>query len=498
MRYFSFCKMSAASKLWSRQYRVNHPLAPEGFIFHDDEQPLDIEHLRYPLFKLSQLFENSKEAIVFRVNKNTLAASYSLVALPPPVLLRRNERQYDSPLKLYPVTGDMPGWYIADVKEKSSKISAFDIGNMYDNCTQLQRVMGTCPCPHKDSGLCLTENVLPGLGEGIKLENLESNYYASFSDRIKADLKRNFAEVHGFVFVSPSYTTANDFYDGLRPWDDVDFSQVEERKKEFTRRGAARKTKNKFVKSNCSECIFAHKITDTNTKKLTVVPCEAVRRCHGAVSREETVDVLKRDYLTKGIEARSKFSFDQICDLIPLTGTQFYAKTNISIHRRLDVELTGFKLIAGEYVYTVRPVHGNKCRETSFETYDQLLATIPEVAGRVAEQRFQDKLNNKPPLPKEILWGISLLPRVPQGRGGWGSVNELHSVSVVSNFDSSEFEINARFTNGRYTWINKTLTLSNLPYAWLSPYVVSHNGLVKTLARTATTKGTAGSTQSSD
>lgn len=510
MKYYSFCKMSPSRELYRKQYRLVNSKAPEGFIFHDTEAPLDVEALRTPLFKLAQLFDQPKDALVFRINSKTLVASYSVVAIPQPTLVininapRASYYSNDtSHLKLYPTTDELPGWYISDIYDKSATVLPFDIGNMYDNCTQLQRIMGSCPCVHKDNGVCVAENVLPAFNGAITVDRLESDYYASFTERVKGMLVRNYSEVGGFHYVSPAYTTDQDFYKGLRPWDDIDFSHVDARMQEFKERGEQRKKKNQFVKTQCDDCVFARQKTiyknGRSTDRTAIKACMPITNCAGSSSEADAIRVLEHYNAQHGLINNSQFTPDEIHALLQLTGQTFKARTPLSKHKSLLVELTGFRRTRGSryFEYNVSAAKGDLRRTTVYATYAELLKDIPKVADHLEKLKLFPSYHI--PYPKEALWACALLSRASYQSTGWGNHADLRKISVIVYPSTpNQFSVDAQYCNGRRTWGGIHLDMSNFPKAWLSPYVTSNNGQVKTLAQRVTTNVTSRATQSTD
>jgi len=474
MKYFTYCKMSPAnlvpSSYRSSRYRVTLPSCPEGFIFHDSEAPLEVESLLLPLFKLRKLFENAREAVVFRINENTLVASYSTAAIPKPVTVTIRSKQWSIPDQsaLYPQTRDLPGWYIPSVVDQSQPIVAFDIGNMYDSCLQLQRLMGSCPCPHKDSGVCLTENVLPTFNGRVTLDDLNANYYIAFDDRVKALLTREFKQAGLFEYVSPGLTTEHDFYKGLRPWDDIDFSRVPERRKVFKDRGKDRRQTTTHVKAACTTCVFAYK--RVTKKGSAVTPCGSTDRCTGSVSSDEAETLVQHVGTRDRIENHSEFSAEQVQTLLQLIGKTYHSKV-ITPTRRTEIELTGFKYkhtSSGKYsyVFTVHSAKGDRERHCSFKSYEELLTGIPQIASDVASVA-----SNKP-FSKQILWAYVLQLRVLQIRIGWGGSANLRKIKLRET--TADFGLTAEYASSRAKYYRDYLVKDNFPHAWVAPYIVDH------------------------
>ena len=480
MMYFTYCKMSPASlvpKQYGRaRYRLVTQACPEGFIFHDSEKRLEVTSLLLPLFKLRKLFEGSSVAVAFRINENTIVASYSTAAIPKPVTINTaGKKRYDlTELRLYPQTRDLMGWYIPSVTDQSKPIIAFDIGQMYDGCLQLQRLMGSCPCPHKDSGVCLTENVLPTFNGQVSLADLTTNYYTLFDDNLKARLKREFENVGSFNYVSPGLTTEHDFYEGLRPWDDIDFSKVPERREEFKKRGYGRRLATTHIKASCSVCVFARReITKDNA--CVVKPCVRLDQCTGSVLSTEAEALIQHVGTRDGIEINSQFTAKQVQALLRLIGTEYSSRV-ITPTRRTMVELTGFRVkLTGihsiYYEYTVHSAKGDLDRTTSFSNYQELVTAIPEVAISVAA------IENTRAYSQQAIWAYTLQLKARNLSVGWGHGAKLRKATIHES--TSDFSIGAQYVLGRATYARRYLNKDNFPHAWVAPYIVGNTGATR-------------------
>lgn len=478
MKYFTYCHMTTSELIGgTSRYRRLNAKAPEGFIFHDTEKPLELTDIRRALFKLTPLFENTINAFVFRVDKHTLVASFSALALPKPVTINKPGRWVRDPTdgtygmsgevnKLYPVTNDLPGWYIPRVDSLIHAETAFDIGNLYDNCTQLQRLMGTCPCPHKDSGVCLTENVLPIFNGAVKLEDLQSNFYQAFTDAVKGRLKREFSDLDSFEFVSPAYTTDQDFYEGLRPWDDIHFDKVETRRKVFEERGQSRKSKNEYLANKCKSCHF--KLINKDSGNFTSCVKDPTN-CTGVMSKETAIELIDAWYENEGKIDPTAFSKDEVTVLQQLLGNVYKVKIpSFSTVRRIDVELCGF--IDDRFrtsTFAVSANGGDRLRTVYFKNFTDLVSTIPQIEDDIKKLKVSSYYI--PDYPKEVFWAMALLRRVTNYPGGWGSRYWLRQIKVA--LEEANFDVTPLFSNGRYQWAGRSLSLNNFPRGWISPYI---------------------------
>ena len=480
MMYFTYCKMSPASlvpkQYGGARYRLVTKSCPEGFIFHDSEKRLEVTSLLLPLFKLRKLFEGASVAVAFRINDNTIAASYSTAAIPKPVTVNVAGKKRNDPteLRLYPQTRDLMGWYIPSITDQSKPIVAFDIGQMYDGCLQLQRLMGSCPCPHKDSGVCLTENVLPTFNGQVSLGDLTTNYYTLFDDNLKAQLKREFDQVGPFNYVSPGLTTEHDFYEGLRPWDDIDFSKVPTRREEFKKRGYGRRLATTHIKASCSVCVFARReVTKDNFS--VVKPCVRLDQCTGSVLIAEAEALIQHVGTRDSIEINSQFTAKQVHALLRLIGTEYSSRV-ITPTRRTTVELTGFKArVTGihslYYEYTVHSAKGDLQRSKSFSNYQELITAIPEIAKSVAT------VENTLPYSQQAIWAYTLQLQARHLSVGWGHGAKLRKATIQESPHS--FSIGAQYNIGRATYARRYLTKENFPHAWVAPYIVGHTGATR-------------------
>lgn len=448
-----------------------------GFVFHDTEKPVSLEDLRYPLFKLRELFAEPtpKDAFVFKIRDDTYAATYSLSALPRPVDVGRTNVRNKVTLTMYPQTGDSPGWYISDVANQSAEVLPFDMGHVYDNCLHLQRLMGACPCPNLANGTCTKENILPafnGLLDELKL----SSDYGTITT--KAIAHPDYQTLGMFRYISPTYTTEQDFYQALRPWDGIDFTCVEGRVKEIEERSSKRVSKNLHVKSHCQKCVFvtSHK-NKAGTNTFIACTRNPVDSCTGIVKTEEADQYLREWYNVHGFGSITDFSASEINTLIVLAGSTLLNRGVISAARKIEILLSGFIKYNGTWRYRVSANKGDTRRCTDYTSFKELITAVPEVAGlltgSIEEVPFLRKL------------GCSILGTHTYVRAGWGGRNDLFLTTpgdpdvsprtrTFAEHDNTEEALCAgtKYSAGKYSYSQYRLYKHTYPNQWVR-YVVS-------------------------
>lgn len=382
MRYYTYVIFSESLKRQryvTRRDAAKYPHAPTGFVFHDDEQPLGLYDIRLPLQQIRDVVEHEnyeliaqgeevpKRALVYRVDASTLVATFSMSGFPYPT---KEDVWSNKDVPVYPapagegqhnLTDELHGWLISDVSKLSTSETEVSFGDIYDNCEQLTRLSGMCPCDMLKTGDCMKYTVLPQLPDDF-LGPMHT-YYEIEPRWFERVARRSMG---GFEYVKPSYTNTVDFGNALRPFDTHDFSVVEQRREEFSKRGLLRKKYNKLIKEECSRCTSA--LTDY---KGEIVDCGYKRACEGA----KTLD----DYWRKLLDIYNTLQFqdmpyipNKVRDYIMHLGFLKIRSKGITGARFIDANVAG--LIYDPYdkrwFIHIVPYRGDLNRHTYYVTYE--------------------------------------------------------------------------------------------------------------------------------
>lgn len=464
------------SRYRGADYYYRYPKAPMGFVFHNTKGVVDLEDIKYPLFKLRELFSNPVPtgAVIFKIRDDTYAATYSLSAIPRPIDVGRLNQRNNMTLRMYPQTGDSPGWYISDVTDKSAEVLAFDMGHVYDNCIHLQRLMGACPCPNLANGTCTKENILPAFN-GLLDESALSSDYGSINT--KATAHPSYQTLGAFRYISPIYTTGQDFYQALRPWDAVDFSHVEYRVKEIEQRSAHRVEVNKYVKEHCKKCAF---VNTRKNKAGNDIFSACVRNpadhCSGEISVEDADKLMRLWYDKIGFGSIKTFTPTQINGLVTLTGSILSNRGALCTTRKIDVVLSGFLRISNQWVYRVSAWKGDTRRAVNYSNFKDLIDSVPEIVELLKQPH--------PELPFLRLLGCAALGLHLTDSVGRGNEHRAYCITPGAYKTKPEDRLKyeddtdetlcamSTFTSGRY--LRQRYTLYKHRYAQQWVQFISH------------------------
>ena len=242
------------------------------------------------------------------------------------------------------------------------------IGQVYEQCVELNRLAGNCPCLKlKENNRCLqTETIFP---EGY---NHDAWFMEVETHRLKT---QSLKEINGFEFVSPGCTVDSDFTKGLRGWDEHDFSFVEDRKETFQERGAALKTKTAHRKKHCSQCIF-NCVRTVSNDKTRIHDCGTMYNCkHGAVTEELAWQALDKYYAMSDFDNMPGFTVQQRDYLLRRSGDIFRQRGIISNAMKTKVAYGCFTYVGGgskKWVYSIHAAAGDKTRCKTYESYTAL------------------------------------------------------------------------------------------------------------------------------
>ena len=326
MKYYTICQFTPSYQAYSRsKYARVFAHNPEGFLFHDTENDLDIRHIRKALYRLAELHQQDEStkaiadtALVIRVNAKTLAATFSMSGLPRPVKIRKGYWN-DSQAIDWLSENNLSGWYLESVKDSSVPPTEVNYSQLYDHCENLMRLMGNCPCELQKTGECAEQLVWSKWPSAFQDAVIQRSHYGIEPDMLR---KVRYKEVDGFHLVSGSHTTTDDFNASVRPWDNHDFSQVEERKHELSVRGKTRHVKEARKKAICTECVFSLK-----SYKGNVSDCGQLGRCTSGIKEEDAWTTLYH-WLDKksGFMNMPGFTEEQRQHLIRLSGITVTAR----------------------------------------------------------------------------------------------------------------------------------------------------------------------------
>lgn len=359
-------------------YAYVYPSAPRGFLFHDDEG-LEPIQLRRALRTLTSTIEEDDRpeehipALLITVNANTIAATYSLRAFPTPVKVGRgqwvNGQQSRGTEWLATQGQHLRVAIISDVNNPLSNIDYVTPSELYEQCTELVRFTGMCPCD-LDGAPCRESLVHPHLTE-ITEADMVSDYYLEKEDVRFARYK----QVAGFEYASPAMTTVQDFEKGNRPWDDHDFAVVPARKAEFAARGSRKSNEHQKRSLECSQCTF-----QTLTYKGEATDCGWIRNCKGPVSVDQGYQALRGWYDTVGFDDMPGFTEGQRNYLLLLGGKEVRAQIS-GATRRIKAVYAGFLRCGypGKWEYKLSANAGDLTRGETFKSYAALRTVLPDL-----------------------------------------------------------------------------------------------------------------------
>lgn len=356
-RYYSVCEVTSSIKQSSKRYLRIYNKAPQGYLFHDTENPLDFSHIRRALFVLAELYDASAKAVVgIRVNPNTIVATFNTSGLPKPA--RDGGKEYIANKRL-------TGWLHPNARDPGCDTLEVDYDDIYDQCTMLERFTGHCPCPKLEEGLCLPNTMFaqhPWLAEAI----------ADYTDPEPSEYKRTrYREIDSFTFTPGQYTVGEDFTEAVRPWDNYDFALVPTRKEEFSERGSANARRHVHRKVECSQCIFS-----TKNRNDTYSDCGQVNRCKQHATEEQAWAVLYKwlEHSTAYTTGNAAFALHEIHYLMRASGMDYLSRA-ITPTRNIMTKLAGFSG-RDSLSYRVVPCQGNTERRATFSSYADLRKVI--------------------------------------------------------------------------------------------------------------------------
>jgi len=363
-------------KTWDRVY----PAQP-GYLFHDTEATLHIRDIQKAMWRLSKLYDNAKHVLSFRVNENTLVATFSTEALPyPRDTSSRNWRgETNTPIDEYLQRTNLSGWLIEDIHNPAVLPQHVAYNDLYDDCIMLERMMGLCPCPRLKEGTCFPDTAYkktPWLADATG--------YIVPSD-FKVYRTKEYKELDGFEYVSGQYATNADFSQSVRPWDNYDFSLVETRKAEFSQRGQVNALRQAHRQVECTACIFGVKRYSGPT-----TDCGRIRDCTTHATEEQVWDLLHTWFrLSPYVNGTGGFTVAEIEYLVSVSGKEHMSRA-VSPTRNISTHLAGFYWAGGvislhtqsetmPLCYRATPAQGRQGRTASYDFYDQLRADFPEL-----------------------------------------------------------------------------------------------------------------------
>jgi hypothetical protein len=293
-RYYAECEATPALSTSKHNYQRGYENAPSGFLFHDTETELGIDHLRKPVWKLAELFEGAHAAYLVRVSSQTIFVAFSFGAFPRPTEIKRG---WGSTQTVTDLLSDrkMKGWVIEDVGDATKLPQFIDYNNLYDNCVYLDRLSGMCPCPRLETGECAAEVIAPNLPEKITANTLRNTDFSKPDTQLFK--RKRYVNLDGFEFASGKATTHDSFATTLRPWEDYDFSVVIDRKEALSKQGKKRGGDRAQEKEQCTFCAFKSSMYNGSVKG-----CTQLSRCRNpAVNISDVWGVLRQLYYAKGL-----------------------------------------------------------------------------------------------------------------------------------------------------------------------------------------------------
>jgi len=372
-RYYSICEATPSHRISKRNFLRVYGNAPQGYLFHDTDEYLEVDMLRKPMFILSELYAEAKTVVYVRVDNRTIMATFNTAGIPRPA--RTGDREFLSKNRLF-------GWLQKDVRDPASDAILADYDDIYDTCTMLERFTGNCPCPKLEEGTCLTTTMYaahPWLADQL----------TSFSEPETTEYKRKrYQDLNGFVFTPGQYSINADFTEAIRPWDNYDFALVAARSKEFSERGAENARRFAHRKIECSQCTFSTKHRDG-----TYGDCGQVRNCDSHTTEEQAWEALYTWLAATPYEnGTSKFALHEIHYLMSIAGEDHLSRA-ITPTRNGNTKLAGFRLGGDDLTFRVAPCQGNTTRKKKYPSYAELRAEFPALpeSDKIPEVHLERK-----------------------------------------------------------------------------------------------------------
>lgn len=389
MRYYTVCEMTPShSKGYQarngkrRRFSRVYPKAPNGFLFHDTENRVDIDDLRGAINRLADLFETGEagtvrrenRALAIRVSEQSIAVTFSTDALPRPVRL---DAGYDSSrggslFEEWLSKNPMNAWVIPCVNDLQTPPISFNPNELYDHCIRLERLTDMCPCPRQETGECFKTLVAPKLHEafpdGQQTSWLFNDYGLLRRVRYKV-LPGNWA------LTSPKTTVGSDFTETFRPWDYHDFSDVDGRKQELSERAVARHSRDTYRKAKCTACAFSIPL------KEGVTDCGSIHDCTTGCTEENAWRVLMAWlHDESGFLDMPGFTSAERNFLIRHAGS--VALSNVFSHKRKSSVTAGgfyYRTYTSSWGYQLVSTGGDMQRSMLYGSYKELRWALPHL-----------------------------------------------------------------------------------------------------------------------
>lgn len=466
-KYYTVCDMTPSrADRYDRQHQRVYPSAPRGFLFYDSEG-LEPQQLRKAMWSLlGTISEDNKPegaipALFIPLDECTVAATFSLRAFPSPIRYGKTQ-YYNRHVTANPGTewlsvhgADLEAAVVTDITNPLSRINYVNPNALYDQCTELMRLTGLCPCD-LEGAKCRSENVLPSLKEITE----EQMLYDFFLDKEDVRFAR-YKHVAGFEYASPATTTLQDFETGNRPWDAHDFTAVEARRAEYKVRGNRQSVDYKKRTLECSECAF-----QTMQYDGTSTDCGWVRNCTGPVSVEQAYEALQEWYDESGYENMRFFTAAQRDYLMLKGGEEVRAKI-CGATRRIKATYGGFLRTGygatGGWTYRLSAHAGDISRHEDFKSYADLRSVLPELP----EQPTVEPLDYKVKLAAASL-------------GAWPHVYVQYKGSLTTHHmcvNNSYVRVDA--CNTSYMAGHRGITLSDGPKAFVAQGPLTYGSISK-------------------
>jgi hypothetical protein len=436
-------------------------------LFHDTDAALSIDDIRKALYQLSNLHQLDDEqtadtAIAVRVNDNTIAATFSMRALPKPTKVHSpySWNKPNTEVEEWLSNQKMRGWIVPAVKNGGVPINEIGFADFYEDCEQLPRLMGMCPCPMQDTGECARTLVWSKLPEAFHAPEVQQSF---FDINNKVFNRVAYKAVGGFEYVSSSCTTSEDFMEGLRPWDNHDFSNVPDRKKELSSRGKERHIQASSRKSKCAECAFATKKTVHRSLK----DCGFLDSCaEGVTDNQGWVALyawLDRD---SGFMNMPGFTTAQRNYLLRLSGEKITARV-LYESRQTKTVYGGFLYKHGEWTYTLAAAAGDLSRVKRFNTYQELQQALQAGGAPLA-----DAPEDAPAINRRTLLACALLGYHTRATQPYQAYHPTRTV-IAHNIDATgDTQPHVVLEAASHNYINVRLSVTQ--YTTLSEFVRYH------------------------
>lgn len=298
-------------------------------------------------------------------------------------------------------------------------------------CTESHALMGRCPCPlatsYGDGSFnelteCVKTNLAPAFqlipANAILKQKLSTDEWYRSGATPKA--------VQGFEYVSGVFLAdVKGWVTSELPLGEIDPTMIEERREDLSTRSKQAARTRAAVKASCGTCAMSG-VCDQGSQ---------VHRCGGTRTPEMLTAALARYQQQYDIRrmVEGRFTEEQVTFLMRMGRSGVAGRTDHIRTRSKEVVLGAFipkQWYRGQgYRFRVFADAREYTRHTDFESWDDLVTTLPSV-----QEMFDTQKEYIKPLPERVHLLYALVAdRFNVERGGFGSVRYLYGMSAADD-----------------------------------------------------------------